>query len=466
MAIILKGGKLVMPEEVVESSIKFENGIIVDISKDIAIGENDEVIDVEGSFILPGAIDTHTHFDLDTGATKTADDFKTGTLAAVCGGTTTILDFATQDKGDSLENALKVWHEKADKNSFCNYGFHMAITDWNEKTAKSMKNMVDEGVSSFKMYMAYKGTLQVNDSEIYEALKRSKEIGAIIGFHCENGDIIDQLVKENVANGKLEPKYHEASRPSILEAEAISRVTKISEVAESSVYVVHLSSKEGYEEALKARDRGVDLYLESCPQYLLLDKSKYEGTKEDPFNGAKYVMSPPLREKADNEVLWEALEKGDVEFIGTDHCSFNYKGQKDLGKTDFSKIPNGGPGVEHRLLAMYQAAVVERGFAINKLSNLLSTNAAKFFGMYPRKGAILKGSDADLVVLNPNKSFIITKENQHQNVDYTTYDGFKVNGNIDYVFLNGEKVVCNNELVKENAEGKYVKRKAFKKGCI
>lgn len=464
MATILKGGKLVMPEETLEASIKFKDGIIVDIDKEIIPKEDDEVIDVKGSYILPGGIDTHTHFDLDTGTTKTADDFKTGTLAAICGGTTTILDFATQDKGDSLENALTTWHKKAEGKSFCNYGFHMAITDWNSKTAKSMEAMVDAGVSSFKMYMAYKGTLQVNDSEIYEALKRSKEVGAIVGFHCENGDIIDELVKESKAKELLEPKYHELTRPSILEAEAISRVSKIAEVLDSPLYVVHLSSEVGYEEALKAKARGVEVYLETCPQYLLLDKSKYEGKEK--FDGAKYVMSPPLREKLDNESLWRALRKDHIKIIGTDHCSFNFKGQKELGKKDFSKIPNGAPGVEHRLLLTYQSAVVERGFSINKFSELISTNAAKLFGMYPKKGAILCGSEADLVVLNPNKKFTITKENQHQNVDYTPYEDFKIDGSIDYVFLKGNKVVKNNQLVDKNPKGEYVKRNSFKRGCF
>ena len=461
MGTILSGGKIVTPKETIEGDIRFENGIIQAIDKNIQAKEDDEIIDVKGSYILPGGIETHTHFYLGTGAPLTADDFKTGTLAAIAGGTTTILDFATQDKGKTLEEALDAWHKKADNISFCDYGFHMAITDWNEQTSKSMKTMVENGISSFKMYMAYKGTLQVNDSEIYEALKRSTEVNGIIGFHCENGDIIDELVKENIDNGLVEPKYHEKSRPSILEAEAISRVSKIAKVAKAPLYIVHLSSKDGYEEALKAREEGVNIYLETCPQYLLLDKSKYEGTKEDSFNGAKYVMSPPLRDKEDNEAIWKGLKDGNIEIMGTDHCAFTYS-QKKKGINDFSKIPNGGPGVEHRILLMYQYGVMENRFSINKLSEIVSTNAAKFFGMYPKKGIIKRGSDADLIVLNPNKTFTITKENQHQNLDYTPYDGYKIGCNIDYVFLRGENIIKDNKLNIANPKGEYIKRNSFK----
>lgn len=466
MGTILIGGKIINADKTIDSDLRFENGVIIEIGKNITAKENDEVIDVSGSYILPGAIDTHTHFDLDTGTTKTADDFKTGTLAAICGGTTSIIDFATQEKGNTLEAALEEWHKKADGVAYCDYGFHMAITDWNEKTSKSMKSMVDSGVSSFKMYMAYKGSLQVNDSEIYEGLKRSKEVGAIVGFHCENGDIIEELIKQNKAAGRVAPKYHEQSRPSILEAEAISRVTKIAEIANTPLYIVHLSSELGYNEAINAKKRGVEVYLETCPQYLLLDKSKYEATENENFNGAKYVMSPPLREKSDNEVLWKGVQDGSIDTTGTDHCSFNYKNQKEMGLNDFSKIPNGGPGVEHRLLVMYQKGVKANRFSINKLIDITSTKAAKLFGMYPKKGLIECGSDADIVVLNPNKRFTITKENQHQNVDYTPYDGYEIEANIDYVFLRGEKVVKDNNLYNKKASGKYVKRNAFKGGSF
>lgn len=461
MAIVLVNGKIVTPKETINCNLKIEDNIITKIGNSFPISVNDKVIDVKGSYVLPGAIDTHTHLDLDTGYTKTADDFKTGTLAALYGGTTTILDFATQDKGKTLEEGLEEWHKKADGNSFCNYGFHMAITDWNEKTSKSMQSMVDEGVTSFKMYMAYKGTLQVNDDEIYEALKRSKEVKGIIGFHCENGDIIDELIRENVEKKNTAPIYHEKSRPEILEEEAISRVTKIASIAKSPLYIVHLSTKSGYEEALRARENGCEVYLETCPQYLLLDKSCYKGLENDSFNGAKYVMAPPLRAEEDIDTLWKGLFNN-IEIIGTDHCSFNYRGQKSLGKDDFSKIPNGGPGVEHRLLLMYQYGVIGKKFSINKISELIATNAAKMFGMYPSKGIIREGSIADLVILDPNKKFKISCETQHQNVDYTPYEGIEIDASIDHVFLNGRHVICDGSLNCEKPFGQFVKRKTFK----
>lgn len=457
MGIVLINGKIVTPEETCECDVRIEDEIIESIGKNL-VKEKDRVVDVKGSYILPGAIDTHTHFDLDTGSTFTADNFETGTKAAIVGGTTTILDFATQNKGESLEEALNNWHKKADNKAYCDYGFHMAITDWNERTSKDMQLMINKGVTSFKMYMAYKN-LKVNDREIYEALMRSKELGGLIGFHCENGDIIDALVANAKRNSKTKPYYHFKTRPACLESEAINRLVTIGEVAKSPVWVVHLSTKMGLREVRKAREKGVEVILESCPQYLLLDNSKY-GNKEDTrFEAAKYVMSPPLREKSDNEALWEGIKKGDIDFLGTDHCSFNFKGQKDLGIDDFSKIPNGGPGVEHRLYLMYTYGVSSGKISINEMSKLISTNAAKNFGLYPKKGIIKAGSDADLVVLNPDFETIVTKDAQTQNVDYTPYEGFKRKGTIEHVFLRGKEIVNKESIIDCIPTGVYQSRK-------
>ncbi|MCR1955168.1 dihydropyrimidinase [Clostridioides mangenotii] len=454
MGIVLRGGKIVTNEKTYSSDVRIDGEKIVAIGSDIEVS-GDEIVDVVGSYIIPGGIDTHTHFDLDNGATMTADSFATGTKAAIAGGTTTVLDFATQSKGESLTDGLKVWHMKADNKSYSDYGFHMAITDWNNSVRDEMDVMINEGVSSFKMYMAYKN-LKVKDDVIYEALKKSEEIGGIIGFHCENGEVIDELIKEAKESGHLSPKYHPLTRPAILEAEATSRLMKIAEVAKSKVYVVHLSCKESLEEVKKAEARGVDVVVETCPQYLLLDEEQYFA---DGFEGAKYVMSPPLREKSNNDILWKAISNGDIDTIGTDHCSFNFKGQKDLGKDDFSKIPNGGPGVEHRIKLLYTYGVCRDKITINQLVDVVSTKPAKVFGMYPQKGAIEIGSDADITVINPNIKDVIKAENQVQNVDYTPYEDFEIDCAIIRVYLRGTEVVRDGKVISKSPTGQYVKRR-------
>lgn len=451
---ILKGAMVVNETTTTVSDIKISGEKIVKIGKDLDTS-GCEVIDVSGCYVIPGGIDPHTHFDLDTGTTKTADDFESGTKAAIAGGTTTILDFATQSKGKSLKEGLKEWHLKANNKAYCDYGFHMAITDWNDSVCNEMDEMINEGVTSFKLYMAYKGSLQVDDSVIYKALNKSKSIGAIIGFHCENGDIICELVDKCLKENKTSPKYHAITRPSIVEAEATRRLMAIAEVTNARVYVVHLSCKESLEEVLKAKNRGVDVIVETCPQYLLLDNKKYD---LEGFEGAKYVMSPPLRTKEDNEVLWRALAENKIDTVATDHCSFNYKNQKELGINDFSKIPNGSPGVEHRVGLLYTYGVCTNKISINKMVEILCTNPAKIFGLYPQKGTIKVGSDADLVVLNPNKSKFIKADNQVQNVDYTPYEDYKLECEIEKVYLRGQEVSSKGEITCSNANGKYLKR--------
>jgi dihydropyrimidinase len=462
MGVILQGGVIVTAEKTLKTDVLIEEGKIAAMGENLK-KESHRVINVEGNFIFPGGIDPHTHFDLDVGSTVTADNFASGTKAALMGGTTTIIDFATQDKGKTLGEAVKVWHEKADNKSYCNYGFHMAITDWNKTTASEMEAMKEEGITSFKLYMAYKNTLQVDDGAIYEALVKSRKTGALIGFHCENGDIIDHLVKTAVSEGYTEPKYHPVTRPASLEKEAITRVLNIAEIADAPVYVVHLSSKAGLEAIKEARLRGVKVYAETCPQYLLLNDKCYEASEEDEFNGAKYVMSPPLRKEEDQQAMWKGLIEGDIDTTATDHCSFNYKGQKELGRNNFSKIPNGGPGVEHRMALLYTYGVEEKRISINKFVELTSERAAKLFGMYPQKGTIDLGSDADLVIWDPNYQGIITSKKQHQNVDYTPYEGFEHKGRVKHVFLNGQLVVENGVLVDAAPKGKYVYRRSMNK---
>lgn len=454
MGLILQGGTIVTDVKSYKADVRIENEKIAKIGSDL-FKEGDEIVPINGCYLVPGGIDTHTHFDLDVGTTITADNFETGTKAAIVGGTTTILDFATQSKGNTLNDGLREWHDKSSGRCYSDYGFHMAITDWNDTTSKEMEDMINEGITSFKMYMAYKDTLQVDDGIIFKALKRAKELGVLIGFHCENGDIISELINECKKNNQLSPKYHKLSRPSDVEVEATYRLMKIAKTANAPVYVVHLSSKDALEEVKKARLDGVKVYTETCPQYLLLDDKLYD---LDGFESAKYVMSPPLRKKVDNEALWKALADGDIDAIGTDHCSFNYKGQKDIGINDFSKIPNGGPGVEHRMGLLYTYGVKEGKISMNKFVELTSTKAAKLFGMYPQKGSIEVGSDADIVVIDPEMKNTISAEDQTQNTDYTPYEGYEVDCQFRHVFLRGIEIIKEGKLTVEHPTGKYIVR--------
>ncbi|CAH2213747.1 dihydropyrimidinase [Tepidibacter aestuarii] len=463
MAIVIKGGKIVTAEDMYDSDVRIEEGKIVAIGNNIEC-DDDEVLKVYGCYVLPGAIDTHTHFDLEVGNTVTADDFESGTKAAIVGGTTTVLDFATQNKGNSLKSVLKNWNKKAEGKAFCDYGFHMAITDWNKDISKEMEEMIKVGITSFKMYMAYKGSLQVDDGTIFKALKRSNEVGALIGFHCENGDIIDVLVKEEREKGHLSPAYHPITRPKEMEREAIRRLLSIAKVANAPVYIVHLSSKEGLDAIVEAKNKGQEIYVETCPQYLFLDDRCYGNKDSKDFEGAKFVISPPLRKEEDKEGLWNGIRNSYISTVGTDHCSFNYKGQKDIGINDFSKIPNGAPGVEHRLSLMYTYGVLTGKISINQMIALTSTNPAKIFGIFPEKGTVAVGSDADIVIWNPEPREIITAKNQIQKVDYTPYEGYEIKGKVQHVFLRGNHIVKDSKLVEKEAIGKYIHRKHLKRG--
>ena len=452
MSIIIKGGTIVTPRKSYISDIRIENEIITGIGEDLK-DDNAQVIDATGCLLFPGFIDSHTHLDLDTGYTRTADNFKTGTAAAIIGGTTTILDFATQNKGETLSEALNNWHKLADSISSCDYGFHMAITEWNEDIKDELKIMKDQGITSYKAYMAY-DSLRINDGDIYDMLKALKKYNAILGVHCENGDLVNAMIKEQLSKGNTSPAAHPLSRPNLVEAEAVSRYIDIADLAKAPIYIVHLSTKEGLDVALKARERGQEVYLESCPQYLLLEDSLY---LKEGFESAKYVLSPPLRKKADIESLWQALSDEDIDIIGTDHCSFNFKGQKDHGINDFSKIPNGIPGIEHRPILMYTYGVGKGRITKEQMCASLSENVAKMFSMYPRKGVLQIGSDADIVVWNAQAQGVISKDNQTQNVDYTPFEGFNTVGCAKHVFLRGTQVVEDGKIIKQNF-GKYIKR--------
>lgn len=455
MGTVLQGGKIITASNIFDADIRIEGEVISDIGLDV-MQSGDEVIDVSGCLIFPGGIDVHTHFDLDVGFTTTSDNFETGTKAAIHGGTTTIINYATQYKGETLKQAFENEFNKA-QTCYCDFGIHMGITDWNEHTSEEMQDMIDVGVTSFKLYMAYKNNLQVDDGVIYQVLKRSKEVGGLVTFHCENGDVIDTLVKLAVKEGNTSPKYHALTRPAILEKEAISRVIDIASLLNVPVYIVHLSTEQGLDAIIQAKNLGKEVYAETCPQYLFLDDSLYE------HEGEKYVMSPPLRKKVDNQALWLGLADDFIDTIATDHCTFNHKGQKDFGKDDFRKIPNGGPGVEDRFSLIYTYGVLTGRLTLQQFVAKISTTPAKLFGLYPKKGEIAVGSNADIVVLDPHYETIISAKTQLQNVDYNPYEGMARKGFFRYVFLRGRRMV-ENEIVVGLPCGQYIHRHTFKGG--
>jgi dihydropyrimidinase len=392
------------------------------------------------------------------GGTTSADDFETGTRAAAHGGTTTLIDFAIQSKGHSTLEALDTWHAKADGKTAIDYGFHMIVTDLEDNRVHEMKMLADAGVTSYKLFMAYPGVLYVDDGTIYRAMKKAGEDGTVVCMHAENGIVIDEIVKAAVAAGKTEPKYHALTRPTRMEAEGVHRAIAIAEVANVPVYIVHLSCSDALEQVMLARNRGVHAFAETCPQYLFLDHSYYE---QEGFEGAKYVMTPALREKWNQDELWKGLRFGDLQSIATDHCPFCFKDQKILGVDDFSKIPNGGPGVENRMSLVYNGGVNSGRISLNKFVELTSTAAAKTFGLFPKKGTIAVGSDADIVIFDPNRKETISVNNtctHHMNVDYNAYEGFEVKGFTETVLSRGKVVIDNCEYVGKKGDGQFLKR--------
>lgn len=451
MDYLIKNGRIADKNGCYEADLIIKNGKITYIGDGLdATGL--EVIDASGCYVLPGFIDTHTHFDLNTGSAVTADNFDTGTRAAILGGTTSILDFATQERDGTLAQALNEWHKKAEV-AHCNYGFHMAIARWDKQTEAEMADMTREGVTSYKMYMVY-DALRVDDGSLYAALKAAKQYGALIGVHCENWDTLLRITEEVKARGILGPEGHPLSRPNDIEAEAVARYMRLAKLADAPAYVVHLSTHEGLEEALRARKRGQEVYLETCPQYLFLDDERYLDA-----DGAKFVMSPPLRKKEDNKALMSACASGDIDTIGTDHCSFTMA-QK-LAAGDFSKIPNGGAGVRWRGELMYTYGVLAGRMNMQRFSALMSGNAASLFGMAGR-GRIAKDCAADVVIWDGSISRTISDTDGQHNCDNTPFNGMEVKGGAKHVFLNGELVVYNGELIAEN-RGRYIRRKAHGK---
>ena len=457
MSILIKNGRVITAVDDYMGDVFIENETVSLIGKSLEM-EADEVIDASGKYLFPGGLDPHTHLDMPFGGTVSADDFETGTLAAAHGGTTTLIDFAIQTKGHSTLEALDTWHAKAEGKTAIDYGFHMIVTDLDDKRVHEMKMLADDGVTSYKLFMAYPGVLYVDDGTIYRAMRAAGENGTVVCMHAENGIVIDEIVKIALAEGKTEPKYHALTRPTRMEAEGVHRAIAIAEVAHVPVYIVHLSSSDALEQVMLARNRGVHAFAETCPQYLFLDHSYYE---QEGFEGAKYVMTPALREKWNQDELWKGLRFGDLQSISTDHCPFCFKDQKILGIDDFSKIPNGGPGVENRMSLVFNGGVNSGRISLNKFVELTSTAAAKTFGLFPKKGTIAVDSDADIVIFDPQRKETISVNNactHHMNVDYNAYEGFEVTGFTETVLSRGKVIIKDCEYVGKKGDGKFLKR--------
>ncbi|MBI4409127.1 MAG: dihydropyrimidinase [Gemmatimonadetes bacterium] len=454
MRTLIKNGTIVTATDQYRGDVLVEGEKISLIGTKLAI-EADKVIDAAGKYVIPGGIDVHTHLDMPFGGTTSADDFRSGTEAAAWGGTTCVVDFAIQYRGQTLHEAWENWMKKADGKAVIDYGFHMIITDLTEKHEAEMDALVREGVTSFKLFMAYPGVFMLDDATIFRALLRTGKNGGTICMHAENGGVIDVLVKRALAEGKTAPKYHALTRPARAEAEATHRAIALAEMADVPIYIVHLSAAEALEMVTEARDRGVPAFAETCPQYLFLSYDNYE---ESGFEGAKYVMSPPLRPKETQAKLWRGLAYNDLQAISTDHCPFCMKEQKELGKGDFSKIPNGAPGIETRMSLAYDGGVGAGRISLNRFVELTSTSPAKIFGLFPRKGAIAPGSDADLVVFDPNKEQVLSARTHHMKVDYNPYEGRKVKGVPEVVLSRGQAVIENGKFLGRAGAGQFLKR--------
>ena len=448
--ILIKGGTVVSARNTKRADVLVSGEKIVAVGRNITADA--QQIDATGKLIFPGFIDAHTHFDLEVSDTVTADDFDAGSKSAIAGGVTTVVDFATQNKGETLSDALNIWHMKAFAHSSCDYAFHMAIADWNEAIKNELPAMFEQGVTSFKVYMIY-DAMELSDRAIYEMMTALKRYGGIVGCHCENSGIIGKLREEALQRGDTAPAFHPRTRPDFTEAEAVNRFLTIAKAADAPCIVVHLSTKAGLEEVLRARKNGVQVYAETCPQYLLLDDSVYGA----PFDmSARYICSPPLRKSSDGRALWDALKNSHLDTISTDHCSFTME-QKRAGENDFTRIPNGMPGVETRAILLYTYGVKKRRLSLPQFCAYLSENPARLYGMYPKKGAIKTGSDADLVIFDPKGSGTISAARCHSKCGYSPYEGVKTTGKVENVYLRGRLVYSEGEVVLAHS-GRYIIR--------
>lgn len=456
MSVLIKGGRVITAADDYLADVYIDGEQITLIGKDLDL-QADKVIDASGKYLLPGAVDPHTHLEMPWRGETTIDDFRTGQTAAAFGGTTTHVDFCIQAKGQTFGEALEIWHGKREGKAVIDNGFHIAVTDLREGgTLEELARLPDEhGVTSYKLFMAYKDSLMVDDETLFKTMQVASETGALVMVHAENGDAIEVLMGEAIAAGNTTPIYHALTRPPETEGEATNRAIQLARVAGAKLYVVHVSCKESVEPIAIARDKGWDIWGETCTQYFFIDQSFLE--KPD-FEGAKYVYTPPPRAKENQEILWNAVRTNVLQAISTDHCAYLFKGQKDAGKDDFRQIPNGGPGLENRLQLIHHHGVREGRISLNRMVELLCTNPAKLFGLYPRKGTLAVGSDADIVVFDPEKKVTISASTHHSASDYNLYEGMQVQGSPEIVLLRGNVIVEGDQLLAKPGSGQFVKR--------
>jgi len=455
---VIRNGTVVTSSDTYAADVGITGGKVAAMAAQLPVEGAKKIIDAAGCYVMPGGIDVHTHLDMPFGGTTSADDFESGTIAAAFGGTTTLIDFAIQYKGQTLRTAFETWMKKADGRAVIDYAFHCIITDLPDAQIEEMGALVREGVSSFKLFMAYPGVFMLDDASIFRAMSTAAKHGGLICMHAENGGVIDVIVQRALAEGKRAPKYHALTRPTTAEAEATSRAIALAEMAGAPVYIVHLSCNDALEKVREARDRGLPAYAETCPQYLFLS---LENMDAPGFEGAKYVFTPPLREKWHQEKLWQGLAADDLQVVSTDHCPFCFKEQKEMGKDDFTKIPNGGPGIEHRLSLVYTGGVHGKRFSPNRFVQLVSTAPAKLFGLYPRKGTLAVGSDADIVVFDPNAKDVISVKTHHMRVDYSMFEGIAIQGIPKVVLSRGQVVIENNKFHGRAGAGQFLRRNQY-----
>lgn len=456
MSVLIKNGRIITADADYIADIFIEGETISTIGKNLTVNA-DTVIDARGKMVMPGGIDPHVHLDMPFMGTFSSDSYETGTRAALYGGTTMVIDFILQTQGKSLQNALNDWKSRSDNNCVGDYSFHMAVTDFNGETKKEIQHFIEnEGITSFKTFMAYKGALMIDDRQMIGLMEEVKKNGGLINVHATNGDMIDYLVQKHRNEGKLSPLYHYLSQPEVTEAEAAERFVDMANYTGCPGYIVHLTCEGALNAVRNAARRNQNIFVETCIQYLIIDASLYE--QED---GAKWVMSPPLREKKDQATLWAGINQGMVQVVATDHCPFMWE-QKLMGKDDFSKIPNGHPAIENRMELLFSEGVSKGKITLNKFVEVASTNAAKIFGMFPRKGTIAVGSDADIVIIDPNEKHTISAKTHHMNVDYSGYEGWELTGKVKTVLLRGEVAIDNNECKVKKGYGKFIKRNKVK----